>query len=309
MQTRDLPTPTMVDRGDLAGNAQSFALHLRATNKARRTQQTYLEAVNGFRRFLAAAGMPLDIANIKREHVEAWMEKLLAESKASTAVNRYRSLQQFFRWAIDEGEITVSPMARTKPPKNNDQSTPVLTEPELRRLLATVAGTDFDERRDAAIIRTFIGSGIRLAELTGLTADALDLNLATIDVLGKGGRHRTAHVGAKAARALDRYSRVRSRHAHADSPALWLGERGAMTVSGIAQVIRRRGDQADIVGLHPHMLRHSWAHGVLSAGMTESDVMALAGWRSSEMLRRYARVTASDRAIASSRLLNPGDRL
>jgi len=307
--TQTLSTPPIVTEGDLGGNAASFALHLRAANKAPRTQATYMEAIRGFARYLEAQGMPRNVASIRREHVEAWIVHLLETSKTATAANRFRSLQQFWKWAVEEGEITVSPMSKMKPPTILDEAAPVLTDAQLRALISACEGPDFDERRDMAIIRTFVGSGIRLAELTGLTANDVDLVAQELDVMGKGRRPRRVEVGAKAARAIDRYLRVRGRHAHHDSPSLWLGERGGMTVSGIAQLIRRRGDQAGIIGLHPHLLRHSWAHGVLAADMGDGNIMALAGWKDPGMLRRYARATAADRAIAASRRLNPADRL
>ncbi|HSW41272.1 MAG TPA: tyrosine-type recombinase/integrase [Patescibacteria group bacterium] len=311
-----LSTPAIVTQGDLGGNAASWARHLRASNLAPRTQQTYGEAVAGFARFLEASGMPTDIANIRREHVETWIEKLLAESKPATATNRYRSLQQFFRWAVEEGEITTSPMAKMRPPKVPDVPPAVLTDDELRRLLATCAGTTFEDRRDQAIIRTFAGTGARLSEVTGLRwtpkdpeTNDVDLDAATIHVLGKGRRPRVAHMGAKAAKAIDRYLRLRARHAHADSTSLWIGERGPLTVSGMAQLVRRRGDQAGLAGLHPHAFRHAYASAALTGGMNEGDLMQLAGWRSRSMLDRYGRAVAADRAIAASRKLNPGDRL
>ncbi len=64
-----------------------------------------------------------------------------------------------------------------------------------------------------AIIRTFIGTGARLSEIANLRwtpADQLtndvDLDAGIIRVLGKGRRERVVNVGAKAVKALDRYS-------------------------------------------------------------------------------------------------------
>lgn len=65
--------------------------------------------------------MPLAVAKIKREHIEGFVSELLEHRKPATAANRFRGLQQFFKWAIDEGEIKESPMAKMHPPKAPEQ--------------------------------------------------------------------------------------------------------------------------------------------------------------------------------------------
>jgi integrase/recombinase XerD len=128
----------------------------------------------------------------------------------------------------------------------------------------------------------------------------IDLWHREITVHGKGRKTRTVKVGHDAARSLDRYLRVRARHAQACRPQLWLGisNRGPMTASGIYQVIARRGRQRGI-DVYPHRFRHHFSHTWLDRGGAEGDLMELNGWTSPQMPRHYGASARSARARRS----------
>jgi integrase len=94
----------------------------------------------------------------------------------------------------------------------------------------------------------------------------------------------------------------------AGTTALWLGDRGkGLAYYRLRCALVDRAKAAGIEGFHPHMMRHTAADRWLSAGGSEGGLMAVAGWTRPDMLMRYTRARAEQRAAEEAGGLNLGD--
>jgi integrase/recombinase XerC len=289
----------------------SWAYELEPPAYSEGTGKLYLNILGNFRDFLARDGRgdpvitevtPNDIRRWQTHRAETGRGRAGGRISPTTLNLEHRALHSFWRWAGREGAIEVDPMANLRPPRPAERPVEVLTANDYTRLLAVTAGKDFEHRRNEAILRFLWATGCRLGETAGLLVDDLDLREKLARVVGKGNRERVVAFDNDARRALDRYLRARKSHAHSAHPKLWLGPKGALTESGVYQVVRDIGRAAEPpIPVHPHQLRHTSAHNQLAAGMPEQAVMSLHGWKSPQMLARYGASKRHERAVAAYR--------
>ncbi|HLU97995.1 MAG TPA: tyrosine-type recombinase/integrase [Thermobifida alba] len=287
----------------------SFRRHLRAENKSQRTTTIYVQATEKFARWLVAHTDCADWEDVEGRDVQDFTIEILDTRSAGYANNLYRAIQQFFKWWAAEYALP-NPMWGLKPPMVPEQPIPVLSQEQLSRLLKTAQGREFVQLRDTAILMLLMDAGLRRGEVAALKTGDIDLDYREVRVLGKGRRARTVPFGHATCRALDRYLKARAKQRLAHLDWLWLGTNGShLTSSGIFQMVRRRGTDAGMPELFPHMLRHTWSHFFRLNGGSVDDLMRLAGWKSVSMAHRYGASAADQRARAAGQRLSLGDRI
>jgi site-specific recombinase XerD len=307
------PTAT-VPGAPVAALLPSWELSLTERELSPKTIEVYMRTGTQFAAWLAKEGLPADTEGIDAPHIRAFLAAETARTSAISSHQHFRNLRVLFRWLAKEDERTgPNPMERVDPPKTTRKVKPVLAEAQLAALIKGCEGTTFEQRRDMAVIRVFIDSGVRVSGVANVRLKDVSLTSKTVKVVLKGGDEHLVPIGRKAAAALDRYIRARARHRHADSPWLWLGTAGRDPAhfgsAGIQDMLERRGRAAGIGKVTPHWFRRTFAHDWLDSGGSELDGMRIAGWKTRAMIEMYAGELAGERARQAHARLSPGDRI
>jgi integrase/recombinase XerC len=196
----------------------------------------------------------------------------------------------WYRWLARYRGCTANPCANLKPPKSPKRLPEALSADEAARLLDDPA-QGVAEIRDKAMFELFYSSGLRLAELVALdTPHARDMIAAAeVTVIGKGRKSRTVPVGAKALGALKAWMEARALLAKPGEPALFTGSRGSRISPRVVQerLVRWAKKCALARGVHPHVLRHSFASHLLQSSGDLRAVQEMLGHASISTTQVY----------------------
>jgi len=293
---------------------EAYAEHL---TRVRRLSPATVRAYQADLRDLSAAVASSELADIDLEALREWLWRATQRGDArSTLARRTAAARGFFAWATEDGLITADPSLRIVAPKRGRTLPKVATAEGVRVMLDALADLaahgDPIVLRDHAILEVLYGSAVRVSELTGLDLDDLDLDRATLRVLGKGSKERVVPFGMPARRSLDQYL-TRARAVLAEragarelGAAVFLGSRGArLTPRAVYDVVARQlGQVLGTTSVGPHALRHSAATHLLDGGADLRAVQELLGHASLGTTQIYTHVS-SERLAATYRLAHP----
>ena len=268
------------------------------------TRNAYAADLHQLASALAARGVDLgDPATVSARHIQAWVGQLYREGVAKSSMARkLAAARSLFRYLRRQGRVEANVAALVHNPRQERRQPRILNREEAQALLdagpgrARPAASPEAARlasRDLALAELLYGSGLRISEALGLNVDDIALATGMARVMGKGGRERMAPLSDASVAALAAWLEDRPYLAAANSPALFVGARGARlnrreAARRIALLCREAGLA---VTVSPHTLRHSFATHLLDAGADLRSVQELLGHRRLATTQRYTQVS------------------
>lgn len=266
-------------------------------NYSKDTVESYKFDVEKFFSFLYKKEVlmdAVDLATIRdflTEEIEAGVSKRSCKRRIS-------SLKHFYNYMIKVGYVQENPFLLVSTLKCDKKLPDVLYEEQIDYLFkANKERTDFLAIRDQAIIETLFSSGVRAEELCKLDIQSVDLNRREMRVIGKGDKERVVLISDGCKKTLQQYIKeVRPKlfkKTKIPTPALFLNGRGnRLTVRGLEYILTEIQNKTGVdFGLHPHMLRHSFATYLLAQGADLVSIQKLLGHENLNATQIYTHVS------------------
>jgi integrase/recombinase XerD len=278
---------------------EEYLFHLSLVRAvSERTVAAYGSDLRSLFRRLAELGVR-DPEQVTAGHLREYLVHLgdTRGCERATIARARSAIRSFFAFLADErrehwrGATWEDPAADLPAPRAWRRVPRALSEEEAARLMESVAGSSPLDLRDRAMLEVAYGTGLRVSELLSLALEDCLWDSAgpgcLLRITGKGQRTRIVPTGGSATRALRAYTenarpallaKGRGRRSH-EPAVVFLNARGRpLSRMGFWKILRQRALSAGLgEGVHPHLLRHTYATHLLRAGASLRVVQELLG--------------------------------
>lgn len=198
-------------------------------------------------------------------------------------------INTFMDWCWKEGDIPNNPCASIKPIKFEEKPREPLSSMELE-----IVRDACENYRDKAMIELFYSTGCRLSEMVNLKISDIDFASKEVHLFGKGSKHRTSYLNAKAEYMLKKYFELeRPKESISDSVFVifrkpYNGMQKGAIYARVKAIQKRSGIERS---LFPHLLRHTMATHALNRGMNVAEVKEILGHEKLDTTMIYAKIS------------------
>jgi integrase/recombinase XerC len=240
------------------------------------------------RRLFALAGTT-PLPELKSHHIRRYIAQLHSNGLGGRSLARVLSAWRgFYAYLMRDHYCQSNPCVGLRAPKSPKTLPHALSPDEAVKLVEMQIETPLDAR-DKAMFELLYSSGLRLAELVNLDPIDMDFADASVRVTGKGKKTRIVPLGSHAITSLKAWLEVREPIAKPGESALFVGKNGSRISPRTVQLqLRQWGIKQGIAsGVHPHLLRHSFATHVLQSSGDLRAVQEMLGHASISTTQVY----------------------
>ena len=290
---------------------QEFLDHLQyVRNYSKKTVSSYQEDIDLFLEFIFNEGVLIEdvdiicIRNFLTEELNRGVSK-------RSCKRRLCSLKHFYKYMVNVGYITDNPFIFVTSPKIETKYPHALYKEQIQEIFKRNAErTDNLKNRDQAILYLLYFSGIRAQELVTLNIQDISLRDRRVRVLGKGNKERVVPFSSECQSVLKKYidtdrkellklymenikKKPQKEGLDLIQSPLFFNARGEkLTTRGLEYILDAIEEKIGLyVGLHPHILRHSFATHLLENGADLRVIQELLGHESINATQVYTHVT------------------
>ncbi len=272
-------------------------------NLSPHTVKAYTDDLGKFIDFcIGTTSDTFDPTAVTSADIRAWIAELSADGIEARSIKRKTSsLRSFYRYLARRHTITADPTTRLssiKPPQvlprfiAKDQTAAVLDN-----LREETDDGDFVGIRDELIVNMFYDTGMRAAELIGLSDCDVDTTLCQLKVMGKRRKERLIPFGNELAALIDTYRRLRADITGLSSTdTFFVRPDGQPLYYGLVNRVVHRALDGNVTSpkRSPHVLRHSFATDMLNSGADLNAVQRLLGHASLSTTQIYTHITTRE---------------
>ncbi|RNI33161.1 integrase [Rufibacter immobilis] len=246
------------------------------------TITSYQTDLHQFQEYLQEVYQLEDLKVADHAIIRSWVVTLVQKELDSRTIHRkIASLRSYYRFLVQRGLLETNPTLRIKAPKLAKKLPAFIPEDAFTQLLdQSEFTTDFKGQRERLILELLYGTGMRLAELTTLQLEDINLAASTLKVLGKGNKERILPLNASLINALSHYLQLRSAtFPNNNSSFLFVTDKEApLYPKYVYRVVKKYISTVSTANKNsPHVLRHSFATHLLNRGADLGAIKDLLG--------------------------------